>query len=158
MRVLANIAESQTARAASRFGVFAAREQALAISRGGAAPVRAGQAGVARVVAELKQAGFRVRGEEITIQTAAGRTRLDLFVEAPLQGGVVPRTSLRASPLQQFFVEVKTGPTARVTLRQREAFDMIRRQGGIPRGQRAELGGLRVGQESEAFQVITIRR
>ncbi len=157
-RVLANIAESQAARAASRFEVFAAREQALAISRGGAAPARAGQAGVARTVAELKQARFLVRGEEITIQTTAGRTRLDLFVEAPSEGGLIPGTALRARPFQEFFVEVKTGPTARLTLRQRQAFDVIRRQGGIPRGLKAELARLRVGQESKAFQVIIIRR
>ncbi len=157
-RVLGNIAESQAARAASRFEVFAAGERALAISRGGAAPVRAGQAGVAQVVAELKQAGFRVRGKQITIQTAAARTRLDLFVQASREGGVIPGTAQRVNPLQRFFLEVKTGPTARLTRNQRLAFPEIRVGGGIPRGLRAEEAFLTPGKQTSAFQVFIIRR
>ena len=157
-RVLANIAESQRARTASRFEVFAARQRALAISRGGAAPVRAGQAGVAQVLAELKQAGFRVRGEQITIQTTAARTRLDLFVQASPEGGVIPGTALRASPLQKFFVEVKTGPTARLTRNQRLAIPDIEKHGGIPRGLKAEKALLVPGKQSEKFHVFIIRR
>ena len=149
-RVLNNIAKSQAARAASRFEVFAASERALAISRGGAAPVRAGQAGVANVIADLKLAGFVVRGSEITIETAAGRTRLDLFVESPLEGGV--------NPLQEFFVEVKTGPTARLSRNQRLAIPIIRSKGGIPRGLNATKSDLLVGEQSRSYQVFIIRR
>gem|GEM_PF-2274192 len=50
-RVLANIAESQAARAASKFEIYAAHEAALPAlrARGGALPVRVGQAGVKEV-------------------------------------------------------------------------------------------------------------
>lgn len=124
----------------------------------GAAPVRAGQAGIAQVVAEMKQAGFLLRGREITMQTTAARTRLDLFFEAPLEGGVIPGTAMRVNPFQKFFVEVKTGPTASLIRNQRLAFLEIRVGGGIPRGLRAKEARLVPGEQSGSFQVIIIRR
>jgi hypothetical protein len=81
-----------------------------------------------------------------------------LFVEAPLEGGLIPGGLLRARPLQEFFVEVKTGPTARLTRNQRLAFPIIKKQGGIPRGLRAEEAFLTPGEQTSAFQVFIIRR
>lgn len=103
-------------------------------------------------------AGFLLRGREITMQTTAARTRLDLFVQASREGGVIPGTAQRVNPLQQFFVEVKTGPTARLTRNQRLAFPEIRVGGGIPRGLNAEKALLVLGEQSRAFQVVIIRR
>ena len=159
VRVLGNIAESQAARAASRFEVFAAQEAALPAltARGGALPVRIGQAGVVESALAFERAGFVLVGREITMQTTAARTRLDLLVEAPRAGGIVPGTTVRMGPLQQFFVEVKTG-SGRVSANQQAAFRLIRTQGGIPMGLRAELAGLEVGEQSGAFEVFIIRR
>ena len=95
-------------------------------------------------------------GREITMETVAARTRLDLLVEAPQAGGIVPGTAVRVSPLQQFFVEVKTG-TGRLSPNQRLAFPLIEKTGGIPRGLRAREADLRVGQR-RTFEVIIIRR
>ncbi len=47
--------------------------------------------------------------------------------------------------------------TARLTRNQRLAFEVIRKEGGIPRGLRAQESGLRVGKR-RAFEVIIIRR
>jgi hypothetical protein len=158
-RVLANIAESQAARAASNFEVFAADEALLAALpvRGGALPVRIGQAGVVETELALEGAGFIVRGGEVTMQTVAARARLDLFVKAPLTGGVVPGAGVRVAPGQRFFIEVKTG-TGRVSRNQRLAFPEIRETGGIPRGLRAHEAGLTVGELEGPFEVIIIRR
>jgi RHS repeat-associated protein len=159
VRVLSNIAESQAARAASRFEVFAAHEAALPAltARGGALPIRVGQAGLAETTLAFERGNFAVVGREITMQTSVARTRLDLLVEAPQAGGVVPGTTAQVGPLQQFFVEVKTG-TGRLSPNQRMAFPEIEKVGGIPRGLRAEQAGLTVGKQSRAFEVIIIRR
>ena len=158
-RVLANIGESQAARAASRFQVFAAHEAALPalMARGGALPVRIGQAGVIETTLALERSGFTVVGREITMETVLARTRLDLLVEAPQAGGIVPGTAVLVRPLQRFFVEVKTG-SGRLSPNQRLAFPIIRKTGGIPRGLRALEAGLIVGKRSGAFEVIIVRR
>jgi len=79
-------------------------------------------------------------------------------VQAPELGGIVPGTAVRVGALERFFVEVKTGPTARLTRNQRLAFPKIEKYGGIPRGLRAQEARLIVGEQSGAFKVIIIRR
>ena len=156
-RVSRNTAETSRGTACSKFADFAAKERALRISWGGAAPVLAGQAGVRLAAAGLESAGFMVRGSEITMEAAGLRTRIDLFVRAPEGGGLVPGTSTRVNPLQEFFVEVKTGPTARLSPNQRALFPEIREYGGIPRGARAAEAGLTVGKGDTPYEVIIIR-
>jgi len=159
VRVLGNIAESQAARAASRFEVFAAQEAALPAlaARGGALPVRIGQAGVIESALAFERAGFAVVGREITMETALARTRLDLLVEAPQSGGIIPGTTTQVVALERFFVEVKTG-TGRLSPNQRLAFPEIVKTGGIPRGLNASKADLRVGRETGQIKVIIIRR
>ncbi len=120
-------------------------------------PVRVGQAGVREATFGLERAGFAVSGREITLQTPVARTRLDLLVEAPPAGGIVPGTNVAVRPGQLFFVEVKTG-TGRLSPSQRVAFPKIRQTGGIPRGLRAEEAFLKVGKLEGPFEVIIIRR
>ncbi|MCP4594815.1 MAG: hypothetical protein GY842_29140 [bacterium] len=128
-----------------------------ATAEGGAIPVRAGQVGVARALVDFERAGFGFLGEEITMETAAARTRIDLFMEAPELGGIVPGTAVRVGALEQLFVEVKTG-SGRLSTNQQLAFPVIRQQGGIPRGARAGQARLPVGQQSKRYTVIIIRR
>ncbi len=159
VRVLGNIAESQAARAASKFEVLAAHEAALPAltARGGPLPVRIGQAGVIESVLAFERAGFAVVGREITMETALARTRLDLLVEAPQTGGIVPGATAQVGALERFFVEVKTG-TGRLSPNQRLAFPEIVKAGGIPRGLNASEAELRVGTQTGRIKVIIIRR
>ena len=156
--VLENMAACRKGTACSKFADFAAKERALRISWGGAAPVLAGQAGVRLAAAGLESAGFMVRGSEITMEAMGLRTRIDLFVRAPEGGGLVPGTSTRVNPLQEFFVEVKTGPTARLSPNQRDLFPEIREYGGIPRGARAEQAYFVPGEPTGKIDVIIIHR
>jgi RHS repeat-associated protein len=98
----------------------------------GVFPVLRGQAGVERAIAEYEAEGGSILGREITIDTSAARTRLDF----------VGRN--KAGELE--FVEVKNGPTARLSTNQELAIPVIRAQGGIPRGANAIRAGLDVGK------------
>jgi hypothetical protein len=91
--------------------------------RGGAGLVYQGQAGVKQAIADLESSGGRVMGYEITLDVNKVRTRLDLFVKLPNGKNV--------------FLEIKTGPEARLTPNQTAAFPGIRQGGAIPAGQRA---------------------
>ncbi len=113
-------------------GSFTCSYATSATTRGGAGPVRQGQAGVNRTVAEIEDAGGTVLGREVTVEAGGVRTRPDLFVETPC--GV------------RCFVEVKTGPTAGLTPNQTTAFPEIISSGGVPRGANAAAAGLPPGQ------------
>jgi len=98
----------------------------------GVLPVLKGQAGVERAIAEYEAEGGTILGREITIQTSAARTRLDL----------VGRN--KAGELE--FIEVKNGPNAGLTPNQELAIPKIREGGGVPRGGNAVAAGLSVGK------------
>jgi RHS repeat-associated protein len=100
--------------------------------RGGRGPGQQGKAGVNRFEEDLEAAGGSVLGREVTVDAGGVTTRPDLYVQLP--NG------------QRAFVEVKTGPTARLTDNQSTAFPHIRETGGIPRGRRAEEAGLTPGE------------
>jgi hypothetical protein len=112
-------------------------------TRGGVGPVLKGQAGVDRAVAGAQARGETVLGREITIETAAGRTRPDLLTRTP-------EGNLR-------FIECKNGPCAAVTTRQRQAFPLIESQGGIPRGGNAAAAGLEPGVPIGPTEVLIER-
>jgi RHS repeat-associated protein len=103
-----------------------------AVSRGGPGPVLEGQAGVARAIGELEDAGATVLGREITLEAGAVRTRPDLLV--------------RTADGDLAFVEVKNGPSAALTRNQAAGFPVIEMGGAIPRGANAAAAGLPVGQ------------
>ena len=117
-------------------------EAVINVVRGGAGPVRQGQAGVQKVIEAIEAAGGKIRGAEITIEAGGVRTRPDLFVE--LAGGKL------------IFVEVKTGATATWTTNQTIAFPIIWARGGIPRGAKALDAGLKVGKQMDPTPVWTV--
>lgn len=99
---------------------------------GGLAPVLKGKAGADKAIAKIVAEGGEVVGTEITMQTTAARTRIDIF--------------FRNSDGTFMFGEVKNGPFARLTLNQSKAFPLIETIGGIPRGANAaQTGVLRPG-------------
>lgn len=96
--------------------------------RGGLRPVEIGRAGVSATRAEIEAAGGSIVGTEVTVQTAAGRTRVDLVAELP-NGATA-------------FIEVKTGPQARLNPNQAVVLPEFRRSGGTPVGRNAgDLAG-----------------
>jgi hypothetical protein len=100
-----------------------------AATRGGAAPVLQGQAGVRESIREAVSRGERMRGVEITVQAPSGqRVRLDYLTEA--HGRLIA-------------TEVKSGPTARLSSRQRIIFQELEQEGGTFVGRNAERAGLR---------------
>ncbi len=109
---------------------------------GGIGPVLKGQAGVNQVVKEIEAGGGKILGREITVEANGVRTRPDLFVETAC--GV------------QCFVEVKTGPYARLTKNQTAAFPAIQSQGFIPRGANAAAAGLTPGAAYGPMPVYTV--
>ncbi len=110
---------------------FFSKAPSPSVPKGGVGPVLNGQAGVERGVARAQARGEVVLGREITIETPIGRTRPDLLTRTP------------AGNLR--FVECKNGPCASLTTRQKKAFPLIERQGGIPRGGNAAAAGLEPG-------------
>lgn len=94
---------------------------------GGKGPVQKGDAGVVRAVAEIEAQGGQVLGREITIETGAGRTRLDLLI--------------RNADGELEFIEVKNGPSAKLNPNQAELHPRIRQSGGVPRGDNANIPG-----------------
>lgn len=111
-------------------------------ARGGAGPVSQGAAGVERTVADLKAAGGRVLGREVTVEAGGVRTRPDLFVELPCG--------------TKCFIEVKTGPSAGLTPNQATGFPAIRSSGAIPRGRNAAAAGLTPGVPMGPTPVWTV--
>lgn len=98
---------------------------------GGIGPVLKGQAGVNQVAADIEASGGKVLGREITVDAGGARTRPDLFVEDACGN--------------RCFVEVKNGPTAKMTSNQKVAFPAIQSQGGVPVGANAAAAGLTPG-------------
>jgi len=112
--------------------------------RGGAGPVRQGEAGVQRTVDDLEAAGGRVLGREVTVEAGGVRTRPDLFVELPCG--------------TMCFIEVKTGPRARLTPNQSTGFPVIRAGGAVPRGANAAGAGLVPGVPMGPTRVWTVHQ
>ncbi len=99
--------------------------------RGGLGPVSKGVLGVDRAVEQLKLEGATQITREVTFETGVLRTRPDL-------------TYVTADGI--FMIgEAKNGPFARLSTNQNNAFNLIRTQGGIPRGENAAAAGLTPG-------------
>jgi RHS repeat-associated protein len=99
---------------------------------GGIGPVLRGQAGVDQSIAAAEARGRTIVGREITMETTAGRTRVDILA--------------RDAYGNLEFIESKNGPYARLTPNQRAAFPLLEKYGGIPRGRRALEAGLAPGK------------
>jgi RHS repeat-associated protein len=108
-----------------------AADKAADVVKGGLAPVLKGKEGVEASIAAARARGETILGTEITIETAAARTRIDL--------------ATRTREGQMRLIECKNGPCAGLTPNQRAAFPEIGAQGGVPRGQRAAEAGLKPG-------------
>jgi hypothetical protein len=93
--------------------------------------VSQGKAGVELSIAAAEARGERVIGREVTIDTAAGRVRVDLAV--------------RDAAGNLKFIDSKNGRFAGLTPNQAKAYPVIESFGGIPRGQRAAEAGLEPG-------------
>lgn len=91
-------------------------------------PHRSGTAGEKQVKQTLEDRGERVLGNEITLKTSAGTTRVDMVIRNA-QGGLE-------------VVEVKNGRSATLTPNQRKTFPLIQQQGAEPHGSRAAGAGL----------------
>ena len=110
--------------------------------RGGIAPVLKGQAGVQRAIGELQAQGYSIEGQEVTIQTPVGRTRVDIVARDP-DGNLI--------------FEVKNGPRAKVNPNQQRVFEYIREHGGTPVGDNAENAGLAAGKPIKPTPVRVIQ-
>jgi len=112
---------------------------AVAKTVGGVGPVNAGKVGVALSIAEHEALGQKLLGTEITVDTVAGRVRLDA-VFRDQKGRLV-------------FVDAKNGPHAGLTKNQRVAYPAIEMFGGSFVGGNARKAGLlRKGQKSRTFR------
>lgn len=109
---------------------------------GGRAPVLKGQGGVEQAIGDLEAAGGRVLGREITLEVHGMRTRPDLFAELPSG--------------QRVFIEVKTGPSARLNPNQRAAHPLVSNHGATPRGANAARAGLAPGTALGPTPVWTV--
>jgi RHS repeat-associated protein len=99
---------------------------------GGAASVLKGEAGVQQSIAAAEGRGETVIGREITMETAAGRTRPDILTQDS-EGNLK-------------FIEAKNGPAARLTPNQKAGYPLLRTEGGVPRGMNAQRAGLTPGE------------
>ena len=130
---------------ASMAGAFipGARDAPVQQPSGGIEPVLKGQAGVERSAAAAEARGETILGREITVDTAAARTRIDLATKTP-SGNLK-------------FIECKTGPCAGLTPNQRAALPEIQSKGGIPRGANAAKAGLKPGEPIGPTEVVVER-
>ena len=110
--------------------------------RGGIGPVLKGQEGVQRAIGELRAQGYSIEGQEVTIQTPVGRTRVDI-VARDANGNLI--------------FEVKNGPSARVNPNQERVFQYIRQHGGTPVGANAKNAGLPAGGQIPPTPVNVIQ-
>ncbi len=109
----------------------------------GKGPVIKGKQGVAKGIAQAKTNGETVLGKEITIDTTAGRTKIDIL------------TRTKEGKLK--FIECKNGPYASLTPNQKNAFQKIQSEGGIPKGINAEKAGLISGKPIGPTEVQVLR-
>lgn len=86
------------------------------VVRGGVGPVLKGEVGVARAMAEVEAEGGKVLGREVTVETAAGRARVDFVYEDA--GGRI------------HLAEAKNGPTARLNPNQKAVYTEFEASGG----------------------------
>jgi hypothetical protein len=128
-------AEKAAAESGSGAGQASASDAASsaegASSQGGMAPVMKGQEGVEKSVAAAEARGETIIGREITMDTSAARTRIDLLSQD--QEGNLK------------FIEAKNGPNAGLTPNQEAAYPLIREEGGVPAGANAARAGLTPG-------------
>lgn len=112
---------------------------AVAGGVGGVGPVNAGKVGVALSIASHDALGEKLLGTEITVDTAAGRARIDaIFRDA--NGRLV-------------FVESKNGKYAVASRNQENVFAAIRQLGGVFVGNNARRAGLLgKGEASRSFR------
>jgi RHS repeat-associated protein len=113
-------------------------------SSGRIRPEAQGLAGVQQTATEIEAAGGHVIGQEVGIKAGGYRMRVDLYVELP--NG------------QRAFIEVKTGPSARLEWGQNVALQAIRSQGGVPYGPNAARAGLTPGQAIGPTQAWVVRQ
>ncbi|GAB4227834.1 MAG: hypothetical protein Tsb0021_04920 [Chlamydiales bacterium] len=105
------------------------------IRRGGLGPVNKGKLGVEKSRRLIESRGHKVVGEEVTIDVIGTRrrtTRIDLIAEEPSRA--------------RYLVEGKNGLGARLNPNQREAFPILSREGGYPRGFRAKEASYERGE------------
>ncbi|HEY1590257.1 MAG TPA: hypothetical protein VGF81_00580 [Solirubrobacteraceae bacterium] len=117
---------------------------AASAARGGAGPVRQGQAGVDRTIKDLEAAGGSVRGAEVTVESGGVRVRIDLYAQLP--NG------------QRAFIEVKTGATAGLNARQAIGYPSVIKSGGVAYGQRAAEAGFVPGRPFPPTQVWVVHQ
>jgi len=101
---------------------------ASSVARGGLGPVLKGVEGVEKAVAQVESEGGQVLGREITVETSAGRARVDL-VYKDASGNLV-------------LGEAKNGPTAALNPNQQRVFQALSNEGGRLVGGNARNAGL----------------
>lgn len=116
---------------------------------GGATPVKQGEAGVDRTIAEIQAAGGTIKGREITLDVNGVRTRPDLFANFPDPANAAGK---------DVFVEVKTGPNADLTANQTTGYPGVRAGGAVPRGGNAARAGLTPGSPLPPTPVVVVRQ
>jgi hypothetical protein len=90
---------------------------------GGRAPILKGQKGVEQVKKSIENSGGTVLGEQVSVKVSSGTARPDLYVQTA-QG-------------EKVFVEVKTGPKAKLSKEQQARLAEIQSRGGTGVGKRA---------------------
>lgn len=137
----------ETAALAERHGMTPAELEGLNTGKG---PYLRGLAGENAVAKMAEDAGYTVLTRQPTVvveaESGAVRVKPDLLVESP-EGEV-------------FFVDVKSGPSSHLTPNQSVAYDLIRSDGFVPRGQNALNGGLPIGVAHKPIPVweVYLRR
>jgi hypothetical protein len=103
-----------------------------------------GVQGEAMAESRILARGHEVTGSQVTIETQAARTRVDLAARNPATG-------------EKYLVEAKNGPGASLSKKQAEAFPLIEGGGSIPRGGNAARAGLDVGKPLPPTSVEVMR-
>jgi len=106
-------------------------------------PRLTGKEGEAWVKRELEARGETVLGQEITLKTPQGKTRVDMVIRNT--GGNLE------------VVEVKNGISSKLTPQQQATFPLIRQSGTEPVGAQAASAGLPVGRQMGPTPVRIIR-
>ncbi len=109
---------------------------------GGLSPIERGKIGIELSKEYVENMGWRIVGEEVTIDTSAVRVRVDLV--ALTDNDVL------------VLIESKYGPTARLTPNQKVGYPLIRSTGGIPQGANAAAADLLPGQPLPRTDVIEL--